>query len=150
MKKICILTALLYASLGYAQNHKTAQGKGEKTPTQESIFQLRKEADAAFALSIQSIVPDTCRSSSSGKMFVITGRILRKYFDKTGKFKEQKITYLSGDTAVYSGAPHVIVFFNHTDPLPAEKCAAVHWTSRPGTAFIFSTKTEAFIAKKKE
>jgi hypothetical protein len=148
MKILFILAALIPASFVQAQSHKTGKGKGEAT--QETIFQLRKEADAAFALNIQSIVPDTCRSSSAEKMYVITGRILRKYFDKTAKFKDQKISYRSSDTTVYSGAPHVLVFLKHADPLPTDKCKEVDWTARPANAFVFSTKTEGFILKKQE
>ena len=147
MKKLVLLTAMLYTSVCFSQGNKSDKGKG---PTEETIFKLRKEADAALVLTIQSIVPDTCRVAANGNVFVITGKVLKKYFDKTAKFKEQKIIYHTTDTSAYSGAAHTIVFLNYTAPVAGEKCKEILWTSKPGNAIPFSTKTEVLVGKKQD
>ena len=146
MKKILLLV-IFSTSLGYGQLIKKSSGKG---PTEDIIFALRRDADAAVVVNVQSIVPDTCGAFSSDETFVISGKIVKKYFDRTGKFKEQKITFLSTDTSAYTAAPHYIVFVNKAKPELTQSCKDIYWTSKPGASFVFTPKTETLVGKKRE
>lgn len=147
MKKILLLSALCYSYCSYSQVLKGIQSKG---PTQEAIFQVRKESDAAFAVNVQSIEADTCGVFSSEKTYLVTGKIIKKYFDKTGKFKDVKITFLTTDTGPYTKDPYHIVFVNQAPADVNENCHGIAWISKPGTAFVCSAKTETMVGKKEE
>ena len=147
MRTFAVLSLVLISGSSMAQALKGIHSKG---PTQETIFHVRKESDAAFAINIQSIEPDSCTALSSEKAYVVTGKIIKKYFDKTNKFKGAKITYLTTDTAPYTKEPYHIVFVNKAPENVAEKCKEISWISKPGTAFICTTKTETMIGKKED
>ena len=145
MKAFLLLFAITNSFTCFSQ---TLKGLQKKAPAQETIFQVRKESDAAFVIKIQEIVEDTCGAFSSEKTYLISAKIVKKYFDNTGKFKDVKIKYFTTDTTPYTKDPYHIVFVNKASQDLLENCEGIAWISKPGTAFVFSTKTETMVGKK--
>ena len=122
----------------------------DSVPPREYILTLLKEADVVLRVKIKKVTLDSCKNcSSTGRLYVVQGNIIRKYQDKKGRIKDKSIIYLSAtDTAVYK-KKDIIVFLNKTEGRDVEKFKKVKWNARQATEFPYRPKTESFILSQK-
>lgn len=115
-------------------------------PPLSYINTLIRESDAVMSVNIKKVTLDSCKTcTSTGKLYVIECKIMKKYLDKTGTIKMTSLAYTTAaDTTVYWSGP-IIVFLNK---IPGRNLGAyklIRWNARQATEFRFDAAIEKTI-----